>query len=64
MDDQPKEGGEGDKKIVHTYSLIKVRVLFYQLPLTHSLFNYQLYGIKIIEKAKQNDSKKDGGRNG
>ena len=24
MDDQPKEGGEGDKKIVHTYALVKV----------------------------------------
>jgi hypothetical protein len=24
MDDQPKEGGEGDKKIVHVYPLIKV----------------------------------------
>ncbi|CAG9801068.1 unnamed protein product [Chironomus riparius] len=23
MDDQPKEGGEGDKKIVHTYALVK-----------------------------------------
>lgn len=24
MDDQPKEGGEGDKKIVHVYPLVKV----------------------------------------
>jgi hypothetical protein len=24
MDDQPKEGAEGDKKIVHTYALVKV----------------------------------------
>lgn len=25
MDDQPKEGGEGDKKITHVYALVKVR---------------------------------------
>lgn len=24
MDDQPKEGGEGDKKITHVYALVKV----------------------------------------
>ena len=24
MDDLPKEGAEGDKKIVHTYALVKV----------------------------------------
>lgn len=24
MEDQPKEGAEGDKKIVHTYALVKV----------------------------------------
>ena len=24
MDDIPKEGAEGDKKIVHTYALVKV----------------------------------------
>lgn len=28
MDDQPKEGAEGDKKIVHTYALVKVSELF------------------------------------
>jgi hypothetical protein len=31
MDDQPKEGGEGDKKIVHVYPLVKVSFVIQRL---------------------------------
>lgn len=40
MDDQPKEGAEGDKKIVHTYALVKVskRVFLYHNNLNQNAF--------------------------
>lgn len=56
MDDQPKEGGEGDKKIVHTYALVKVILIissflpFYSMTTTCSIFtlhklNYPIHYI-------------------
>lgn len=44
MDDQPKEGAEGDKKIVHTYALVKVSELFFNYLLTRLKykFNYRM----------------------
>jgi hypothetical protein len=65
MDDLPKEGGEGDKKIVHTYALVKVKTVHFTrtLPLSCSIhfkmhraspFSItQLCDIKIIEKSQR-----------